>query len=100
MVLSYSNLQPIVVVEKATLPDVLPLLFCELAMDACLRFWRMFPLVPGDCLELKWSIMTTDPDCLAFVIHCGDVLCVIKFKTGTSSDSLSSINSSCSFLLP
>jgi hypothetical protein len=66
MVLSHSNLQPIAFVEKATLPDVLPRLCCELAMDACLRFWRPFPLVPGYCLDLKWSIGMTDPDSLAF----------------------------------
>jgi hypothetical protein len=100
MVLSHFNLQPIAFVEKATLPDVLPCLCCELAMDACLRFWRTFPLVPGDCLNLKWSIMMTNPDSLAFVIHCGDALQVFKFKTGASSDSFLSINSSCSFLLP
>ena len=67
MVLSHSNLQPIAFVEKATLPDVLPRLCCELAMDACLRFWRTSPLVPGDCLDLKQSIRTTNPDSLAFI---------------------------------
>jgi hypothetical protein len=59
----------------------------------------MFPLVPGDCLDLKQSIRTTDPDSLAFVFCYGDALCMFKFKTGASSDSLSSINSSCSFSL-
>jgi hypothetical protein len=54
MVLSHSNLQPIAFVEKCyLLPDVLLCLCCELAMDACLRFWRTFPLVPGDCLDLN-----------------------------------------------
>ncbi len=100
MVLSNSNLQPIAFVEKATLPDVLPRLCCELAMDACLRFWRTFPLVPGDCLDLKGSIRMTNPDSLAFVFCCGDALYMFKCKTGASSDSSSSINSSCSFLLP
>ncbi len=100
IVLLHSNLQPVAFVEKATLPDVLPCLCCELAMDACLRFWRSFPLVPGDCLDLKGSIRMTNPDSLAFIIcHC-DALCMFTFKTGASSDSLSSINSSCSFLLP
>jgi hypothetical protein len=42
MVLSHSNLQLIAFVEKATLPDVLPHLCCELAMDACLRFLEDF----------------------------------------------------------
>ncbi len=41
-VLSRSNLQPIAFVEKATLPDVLPHLCCELAMVACLRFLEDF----------------------------------------------------------
>ncbi len=100
MVLSHSNLQPIAFVEKATLPDVLPHLCGELAMNACLRFWKTFPLVPGNCLDLKRSIRTTNPDSLAFIFHCGDALRMFKFKTGTSSDSLSSINSSCSILLP
>jgi hypothetical protein len=53
-------------------------------MDACLRFWRTFPLVPGDCLDLERSIMMTNPDSLAFVIRCGDALCMFKFKTGAS----------------
>jgi hypothetical protein len=61
MVLSHSNLQLIAFVENATLPDVLLRLCCELAMDACLRCWRTFPLVPGDCLDLKQSIWMTDP---------------------------------------
>ncbi len=34
LILSQSNLQPIAFVEKATLPDVLPRFYCELAMDA------------------------------------------------------------------
>ncbi len=100
LVLSHSILQLIVFFEKATLPDVFPCLCCKLAMDACLRFWRNFPLVPDDCLDLKQSIRTTNPDSVAFIIHCGDVLCMYKFKTGTSSDSISPINSSCLFLLP
>ncbi len=52
MVLSHSSLQPIAFAEKATL-DILPHLCCEYAMDACLRFWRTFALVPGDCLDLN-----------------------------------------------
>ncbi len=52
MVLSHSNLQPIAFVENATQSDDLICLCCELAMDACLRFWRTFPLVSGDCLDL------------------------------------------------
>ncbi len=100
LVLSHSNLQPIAFVEKATLLDVLLCLCCELAMDACLRFWTTFPLVPGDCLDLQQSIRTTNPNSLASVFHCGDALCVFKLKTGASSDSFSSINSSCSFLFP
>ncbi len=74
LVLSHSNLQPIAFVEKATLPEVLPHLCCELAMYACMRFWRTFPLVPGDCLDLKQSNRMTNPDSLAFVICCGDAL--------------------------
>ncbi len=100
MVLSHSNLQPIAFVKNATLPDILLSLCCELAMDACLRFRRTFPLVPCDCLDFKWSIRTTNPDSLAFVICCDDALHAFKFKIGASSDSLSSINSSCSFSLP
>ncbi len=96
MVLSHSNLQPIAFVEKAILPNVLLRLCCELAKDSCLRFWRTFPLVPGDCFYLKRSIRMTNPDSSAFVFCCGDALCMIKFKTGTSSNSLSSINFSCS----
>ncbi len=87
-------------VENAIIPDVLPRLCCELVMDACLRFWRTFPLVPIDCLDLKRSIRITDPVSLAFVFCCDDTLCLFKFKTGASLDSLSSINSSCSFLVP
>ncbi len=52
-VLSHSNLHPVTFVEKATLPDVLLRLCCELAIDACLRFWKTFPFVPGDYLDLK-----------------------------------------------
>jgi hypothetical protein len=48
MILSHPNLQLIAFVEKATLSDVLLHLCCELAIDACVRFWRTFPLVSGD----------------------------------------------------
>ncbi len=44
IVLSHSNLQLIAFVKKATLPDVLPRLCCELAMDACMRFGGLFLL--------------------------------------------------------
>jgi hypothetical protein len=83
MILSHFNLQPIAFVKKATQFDVLLRLCCELAIDACLRFWRTVPLVPGDCLHLKRSIRTTNPESLAFDFCCGDALCVFNFKTGT-----------------
>jgi hypothetical protein len=96
MVLSHSNLQPIAFVEKATIPDVLLHLCCELALDACLRVWRTFSLLPGDC-----NLFCDMAAKLAQVCLCGsDALCVLKLKTGASSDLLSSFNSSCSFLLP
>ncbi len=43
-------------------------------------FWRTFPLLPGYCLDLKWSIRMANPDSLACVFHCGDALCVFKFR--------------------
>jgi hypothetical protein len=52
-VLSHFNLQLIAIVEKATLHDVLLRLCCELAMDASLRCWRNFPLVPAIAIYLQ-----------------------------------------------